>query len=134
MSKRNPVVRFMERLFPKKFTRRYERHNITLDGVLVSTQRMVRINGRMLDVSQGGGLFRPGTRYLMDRAGEDAMLLIAGLEIPCAITRSWEKGYSLMFRDELTSADISRIREDAGAQARTAEAEKARSEHAASAA
>lgn len=92
-----------------KFTRRHQRYSIDGEAELISTLRMVKIPGLLKDVSQGGGLFRPALRYLVERDGEDAVLCIGGLRIAVKIVRTSPIGYSLQFDVALNDEQIAAI-------------------------
>lgn len=109
MAKKSLFGRAMERLWPKKFTRRYRRYSCNRDGVLIAGNRLARIPGRLLDLSQGGALFRPPLHYLLDRDNEEARLEIDGVTIFCQIVRTIPLGYSLQFNEEQSEADVHMI-------------------------
>ena len=127
MAKKSVLGRLMERLWPRKVTRRYKRYTCERDGVLIAGTRLARIPGRVMDLSQGGALFRPPLHFLLDRDNEDARLEIEGITIFCKIVRTIPLGYSLQFNEEQSEADVQAIcrynpEEDAAAASHAAAA------------
>ena len=112
MSKRkNPFSALMEKIWPKKFTRRHERHVCNLDCELITGVRDVRVTGRLIDISLGGALFRPNKLYLMDRSGEHSQLVVGAVRIDAKIVRTIPMGYSLQFGDDLDESLLTGVLE-----------------------
>lgn len=110
MKKRKSTVSaLLERIWPKKFTRRHERHVCNLEVEVFTGSRNVRLTGRLVDISLGGALFRPSTFYLMERTGEHAMLVVSDIEIEADIVRTIPFGYSLRFEGELDPDVLQRV-------------------------
>jgi hypothetical protein len=104
-----PFGRLLERIWPKKFTRQFQRRRMQADCELVSTLRMVTIVGRLKDISEGGCLFRPRSFYLMDRVGDTVVLLIDEHRIEGEIVRTLPIGYSVRFLEPADAAMIDAI-------------------------
>lgn len=132
--RQNTFSRLMEKLWPRKFTRRYTRFPCHRDVSVVSRSRVVALQGRLIDMSQGGGLFRPPLRYLMERTGEEIILIVDGHEIKGKIVRTIPMGYSIQFDEEVDLRTVERVCAKAIAQRDIEDAEKASAETAAAAA
>lgn len=106
---KNPFTAIAERLWPKKFVRRHERHQCDMDVELLAGLRYVGMKGRLYDISLGGALFRPDTLYLMIRDGETAVLKIRHVEINARIVRTIPMGYSLQFGDDINDEILASV-------------------------
>jgi hypothetical protein len=95
----------LERRRPR-YERAFRREQCEIDCTLIAVKRMVRIPGRLLDISAGGALFRPRLRYLMDRRGEPVSLTINGVELVGYIAHTMPKGYGLRFDAPLVDHDL----------------------------
>jgi hypothetical protein len=94
----------------RKFERAFERHKCNLDATMLSPPRMTSLSGRMIDISRGGGMFRPCLTYLVDRRGAEAFIIAADVKIPVRIVRTLPSGYALQFIDMLSEEDLLSIR------------------------
>jgi hypothetical protein len=94
----------------RKFTRAFERFQCNIDVTMLCAPRMSSLNGRLIDVSKGGGMFRPCLSYLMDRRGTEGFIVVADMKLHVRIVRTLPKGYALQFVDILSDADMEAIR------------------------
>jgi hypothetical protein len=103
------VSRLITRLREGKFTRVFQRHRCAFDATLLCAPRMAQLNGRMLDISRGGSMFRPALSYLMDRRGADASLRIGDRSIACRIVNTLPVGYALQFIKPLEEEELQEL-------------------------
>lgn len=88
------------------FSRSAARYSCKLDSVLVVIDRMISFEGRVVDMSQGGAMFRPKLAYLLDRRDVPILLTVGNLEIYGRIMSTSPRGFGLRFDDAVEEADI----------------------------
>jgi PilZ domain len=95
-------------LFTRKpvFSRAAARYSCQLDSVLVVIDRMISYEGRVIDMSRGGAMFRPRLAYLLDRRDVPILLKVGNLEIYGRIMSTGPSGFGLRFDDAVDEADI----------------------------
>lgn len=103
------LARMRRKWRERKFTRAFTRHKTEQDAVLVCAPRMARLSGRLLDISQGGGMFRPALSFLMDRRGMEGTLVVEGEHIACRIVRTLPVGYAVQFIEILSEEQIAAL-------------------------
>lgn len=97
----------MRRKFKNRnFRRAFERHSCCITSAIMLAPRMSCLNGRLLDISQGGGMFRPALSYLMNRRGAEGFLVVAEQKIPFHIVHTVASGYALQFDTLLTEEQL----------------------------
>ncbi len=94
----------------RNFKRAFERHRCNLDVTMLCSPRMTSLSGRLIDISRGGGMFRPCLSYLMDRRGIEGFLLVADHKVPVKIVRSLPCGYAVQFTEILSEEMLQLIR------------------------
>ncbi len=94
----------------RNFKRAFERHRCDLEVTMLCAPRMTSLSGRMIDISRGGGMFRPCLTFLMDRRGTEGFIIAADLKIPVRIVRTLPRGYALQFIEILSDEDLQKIR------------------------
>jgi hypothetical protein len=94
----------------RNFKRAFERHRCTIDVTMLCAPRMSSLTGRMIDISRGGGMFRPCLTYLMERRGSEGFLVVADQKIHVRIVRTLPVGYALQFVDILSDEELDQIR------------------------
>ena len=77
--------------------RRFRRVAIEAPAELYFTERKFSITGMVMEISQGGALFREATRYIMDRRRSLVVLRLAGQEFPGVIVNVRATGYGILF-------------------------------------
>jgi hypothetical protein len=92
--------------------RRYARNSVEARAELYFTERRYAIAGMVIELSQGGALFREASRYIMDRKRAVVVLRVGPYEIPGTIVNVRAVGYGIRF-DSPVSDDV--INELAGA-------------------
>lgn len=82
------------------FVRRYSRHECFVIGSLVLPERRLELDGVVMEISIGGTLFRPATRFILDRTGEDCFVCFNELRVPGRVMATRSNGYGIrLLRD-----------------------------------
>ena len=89
--------------------RRFPRISIEAPAELYFTERKYAINGMVIEISQGGALFREATRYIMDRRRALVVLRLAGQEFPGVIVNVRPNGYGILFDAPVSEDTIAEI-------------------------
>lgn len=92
--KLNPFTLFKRKRF---FARTAERHACQINAELVLTDSMVVYDGRLVNISAGGAMFRPRLAYLMHRRDVEIELRVAGLAIAGTIVATTPAGFGIRF-------------------------------------
>lgn len=92
-----------------KFQRAEQRHTCQIAGTLIMIDRLVSFEGRVIDFSAGGAMFRPALVYLIDRRGVPVRLIIGNMSIACVIASTQSKGFGLRFDEPLSNAQINEL-------------------------
>ncbi|HEY6868406.1 MAG TPA: PilZ domain-containing protein [Novosphingobium sp.] len=94
------------RLFPaglirrkQAFARSATRHFCSIDCELVLTDSMVTYDGRLIDISTGGAMFRPRLAYLMSLRDVPVVLRIGKAAIQGEIVGTSAAGFGIKFDD-----------------------------------
>ncbi|MBB6123033.1 PilZ domain-containing protein [Sphingobium subterraneum] len=93
------------------FSRAATRYTCQLDGALMMIDRMATFDGRMIDFSAGGAMFRPRLAYLMDRRDVPVCLDVAGVEVFGRIMSTSPGGFGIRFDEPLEEAEVLQILE-----------------------
>lgn len=101
-----PHISFKRR---PKFSRASARHACQIDAQLMLMDRMFSYDGRVIDMSTGGAMFRPKLAYLMYRRDVPVCLSVGDDEIFAHIVGTAPAGFSLRFDEPIEEADILRI-------------------------
>lgn len=99
----------MKKLFSRRqpaFTRAAARHECQVEANIFLIERMMSYDGRIIDISQGGAMFRPRLAYLMNRHDEPVCVTVGDMEIYGRIMSTNPKGFGLRFDEPLGEADI----------------------------
>lgn len=91
------------RLFKRKkaFSRSAVRHACQIDGELLLTDSMVSYDGRLIDISTGGAMFRPRRVYLMSRRNEPVELRLGAFTVAGEIVTTIGAGFGIRFDQEI---------------------------------
>lgn len=92
--------KFRLRFVKKTDQRKLNRYRCKIDAALISG-RLARVEGRIKDMSIGGCLFRPGSFYLVDRAGEEVTIELGEATLVGKVVRTLPIGYAVQFEDLL---------------------------------
>lgn len=100
------------RLFPaglirrkQAFSRSATRHFCSIDCELVLTDSMVTYDGRLIDISIGGAMFRPRLAYLMSTRNVPVVLRMGKVAIPGEIVGTSPAGFGIKF-DSLFDEEV----------------------------
>lgn len=96
-------------LFRRKqtFSRASARYSCQLEAQLMLVDRMLTFEGRVIDISRGGAMFRPHLAYIMYRRDVAICLTIKDEPIMGQIVTTTPAGFGLRF-DELIDEDLLR--------------------------
>ncbi|PCG08319.1 hypothetical protein COA17_13140 [Sphingomonas ginsenosidimutans] len=86
----------------KKPSRYYRRVDCYAEASLLMISSRVTVDGRVLDISPKGCLFRPGLRYLLHRMDTPIRLTIGDVEIDGRIVNTITRGYGVDFDMEIS--------------------------------
>jgi PilZ domain len=103
-------ARIKRLLKERNFKRAFERHRCSIDVTMLCAPRMTSLSGRMIDISRGGGMFRPCLSYLMERRGAEGFIVAADQKIHVRIVRTLPVGYAVQFVDILSDEQLTLIR------------------------
>lgn len=81
--------------------RRFERHFVCIPAGLRLEGRTYDLVGAVLELSQGGVLFREASDYILDRNGAAGEIKLPDFTVSCIVVASRPSGYGLSFRTEL---------------------------------
>jgi hypothetical protein len=87
----------LPRLFAKKRVAEHERHDVHLEAGLILLPREIVVQGLILNVSEGGCLFRPLQNYLLNRTGDRVALAVRGHKLEGRIMNTIPRGYGIAF-------------------------------------
>jgi hypothetical protein len=83
------------------FVRRYSRHECFVIGTLVLPERRLELDGVIMEISIGGTLFRPATRFILDRSNEDCIVVFNEMRVPGRIMATRTNGYGIRLMRDL---------------------------------
>lgn len=89
-----------------RYVRRHKRHSCCIVAAMHMTERHFEIEGVILELSQGGLLFRQASRYVMDRSHELVSIRFEGLVLTGQIVNVSSQGYGVLFDEELTAERV----------------------------
>jgi hypothetical protein len=91
------------------FTRRHTRHECCIIGTVYLTEKRIPVEGVVLEISQGGVLFRPAAIYILDRTREDVTVEFGGISLPGVIVATRDTGYGVRFARELSDTQLADV-------------------------
>jgi len=100
-----------KRIFRRKevFARSAQRFDCCAEGELVLSDSAASYDGRLINISAGGAMFRPKLAYLMSRRDVPVELIVDGIAIAGEIISTTPRGFGLRFLRPLDEAEILRI-------------------------
>lgn len=103
-------------LFGRKkiFARADVRYACCIDGEIVLTEKMASYEGRLINFSRGGAMFRPRLAYLMNRRGDPVQVSAAGLALAGEIVATTPLGFGVRFERPLNDAELEHLLAHAG--------------------
>jgi len=93
----------------KIFARADARHVCRIDGEIVLTEKMASYEGRLINFSRGGAMFRPRLAYLMQRRGDTVQVSAAGLVFAGEIVATTPLGFGVRFETPLSDAEMAHL-------------------------
>ena len=101
----------LSRFFRRKpvFSRAAVRYACQINCELVLTDSMVVYEGRLIDLSLGGAMFRPRLCYLMHRRDVPVRLQVDGDAFTGLIAATNQDGFGIRFDRPLTEAALARL-------------------------
>jgi len=97
----NPFKMFRRKQY---FARSAERHACKVNAELVLTDSLVTYDGRLINISAGGAMFRPRLSYLMYRRDIEVELRVAGLVLQGTIVATTPAGFGIRFSNTVDPA------------------------------
>ncbi|WP_298172307.1 PilZ domain-containing protein [Novosphingobium sp.] len=91
------------------FSRADVRHACRIDGEIVLTEKMVSYEGRLINLSRGGAMFRPRLAYLMNRRGDAVLVQAAGLALVGEIVATTPQGFGVRFEQPLGDGELAHL-------------------------
>ncbi len=107
-----PKPAFMRR--KEHFKRAYVRHQCQVDTTLMLIDRMYSFDGRIIDISRGGAMFRPKLAYIMHRESTPVCMQLGPEELFGHIISTSSRGFSIRFDDPLDEEDLVELLEQVG--------------------
>jgi hypothetical protein len=98
----------------KKTDRQYSRHACCIPGSISIAERGYEIEGLVVEISRGGMLFRPATRYILDRTGTEIIVTFATYKHAGRIIHTRQFGYGIRLNTALEQEDIDMIIDEFG--------------------
>ena len=93
------------------FARADARHDCRIDGEIVLTEKMASYEGRLINLSRGGAMFRPRLAYLMNRRGDAVQVSAAGLVLRGEIVATTPLGFGVRLEKPLSEAELAHLLE-----------------------
>jgi len=78
-------------------------------GEIVLTEKMASYEGRLVNLSLGGAMFRPRLAYLMNRRGDAVQVSAAGLALAGEIVATTPLGFGVRFEKPLSDAELAHL-------------------------
>lgn len=94
---------------PNIRNRRFQRVAVEARAELFFTERRYGIDGMLIELSQGGALFREASKFVLDRKYATVILRVAGHEFPGVIVNVRPAGYGILFDAPLSEETIAEI-------------------------
>ena len=91
---------------PAAWVRRHERFACCIVAVLDIVDKDVPVDGLVTEISQGGLLFRPATRFIFDRRGSSVLVRFDDEEWAGSIVNVKATGYGVRLDNELQPEQI----------------------------
>ena len=91
------------------FERAAARHSCQIDGEIVLTEKMASYEGRLVNLSLGGAMFRPRLVYLMYRRGVAVQIQVGGRAVSGEIVTTTPEGFGIRFDQPLDDAALAHM-------------------------
>ena len=86
---------------PKRINRSFVRYACELDSELTLLDRIMKFEGRIIDISRGGAMFRPKLAYIMRRSDVPICVTWGSEELFGHIVTTSRMGFSIRFEEEI---------------------------------
>lgn len=93
----------------KAFSRASVRHACQIDCEMLLTDSMVGFEGRLIDISIGGAMFRPRQVYLMSRRNEPIEIRLGSYVIAGEIATTISAGFGIRFDQEMDEQTLATL-------------------------
>lgn len=93
----------------KGFSRAAVRHACRIDCEMLLTDSMVGFEGRLIDISVGGAMFRPRQVYLMSRRNEPVEIRLGSFVIAGDIVTTIPAGFGIRFEQEMDEQTLATL-------------------------
>ena len=93
----------------KAFSRASVRHACHIDCEMLLTDSMVGFEGRLIDISIGGAMFRPRQVYLMSRRNEPIEIRLGSHVISGEIATTIPAGFGIRFEHEMDEQTLATL-------------------------
>ena len=93
----------------KVFTRADARHDCSIEGEILLTEKMMSYEGRLINFSRGGAMFRPRFAYLMNRRGDAVQVQTAGVTLVGEIVATTPLGFGVRFETPLSEVQLAQL-------------------------
>lgn len=112
----------LPRLFQRKphYERKSTRHACQIDAQLTIIDRGSNFDGRIVDLSAGGAMFRPPLAHIMHRKDESVCLIVGDEPMMGQIVSTTPAGFGIRFDAPLDDEDLATILEHDRSQKRSA--------------
>ena len=103
------------RLFRRKpvFARSAVRHACRIEAALTLTDSGVVFDGRVINLSLGGAMFRPPLAHLMQRSVTPVSLAIGDLTIAGELEATTPQGFGIRFEHTISEAQVQTLLDEA---------------------
>ena len=91
------------------FERAAIRHVCQIDGEITLTEKMASYEGRLVNLSLGGAMFRPRLAYLMNRRGVAVLVQAGGLALAGEIVATTPLGFGISFEKPLSETELAHL-------------------------
>lgn len=86
-----------------RYVRRHKRYGCCIVAAMHMTERHFEVEGVILEISQGGLMFRQASRYIMNRSSELVSIRFEGLVLSGVIVNVSSQGYGVLLDEEMTA-------------------------------
>lgn len=110
---------FLRRKSGETFVRRHSRHVCCVLGSMWVVERELEQAGVILEISQGGVLFRPASAFLLNRLTEVVRINFDGFHAEGVIANVRPIGYGIRFFNEIPEEQVNQVVHNYGVDALT---------------
>ncbi|MCB1507694.1 MAG: PilZ domain-containing protein [Hyphomicrobiaceae bacterium] len=85
----------------KVITRRFQRYDCCIVGEMTIVDRAYVLEGTLMEISQGGILFRGASAHILDRSNQRVRIAFEDLELTGKIMATRPQGYGIKLDEDL---------------------------------